>query len=195
MTRNTHTEPSAGTANRPPNVSHEAEQDAVELLSEDHKKVRSMFEQFKKMKEDESGDSEGKKALVEECCTALKIHASIEEEIFYPAIREALGESDADIMDEAVVEHASAKQFIAQIGRMQPDDELYDAMFTVLGEYVNHHIEEEEKEMFKKARKSKADLHMLGDALEQRRAQLQQQLGASPEGHSQKKVGKQKGLH
>lgn len=194
MTRNTHTEPTAGTAKRPPNVPHEAEQDAIELLSEEHKKVRSMFEQFKKMKEEESSDSASKKALVEECCTALKIHTAIEEEIFYPAMREALG--DADMMNEAVVEHASAKQFIAQIGRMQPADELYDAMFTVLGEYVNHHIEEEEKEMFKKARKSKADLHMLGDALEQRRSQLQEQLGVShPEGHAQKKGAKQKGLH
>jgi hemerythrin-like domain-containing protein len=181
----TRTTPHAGhgvTATKsPPVASHAAEQDAVTLLMEEHKKVRSMFEQFKTLKEE--GDSEKIKALVDECCTALKIHTSIEEEIFYPAMREAL--NDQDMMDEAVVEHASAKQFIAQLSRMHPDDDLYDAMFTVLGEYINHHIEEEEKEMFKKAKKSKADLHMLADAMIQRREQLQEELSA-PKGKEAK---------
>ena len=102
---------------------------------------------------------------------------------------------DVDMMNEAIVEHASAKQFIAQIGRMQADDDLYDAMVTVLGEYVNHHIQEEENEMFKQARHSKVDLHMLADTLDQRRTQLQEEMGMQQEAQEQERASKNKNLH
>jgi len=196
MTRHTHTEPasSAGKKHAVVPANGTSEHDAIALLSEDHKKVRGLFDQFKKMKEGDDVDSESKRRFVEQTCSELRIHTQLEEEIFYPAMREAI--HDADLLNEAAVEHASAKQFIAQLSRMDPADELYDAMFTVLGEYVNHHIEEEEKEMFKKARNSDADLHELGAAMEQRRTQLRDRTASSPkEGNSQKRGATKKSLH
>lgn len=140
---------------------------AITMLTEDHAKVKKMFKQFEKMKED--GEEAEKQKLVEQICRELTLHAQIEEEIFYPAAREAL-EDDQDIMDEAEVEHASAKELIAQLRDMSPDDGLYDAKVTVLGEYVDHHIEEEEKEMFPKVKKSRAlDLEELAEQIEARK--------------------------
>jgi len=107
------------------------------------------------------------------------VHAQIEEEIFYPAVREA--EVDEDLLDEAEVEHASAKDLIGQIQSMQPDDDLYDAKVTVLGEYINHHVEEEEGEMFRKARRAKVDMVNLGEQLMQRKEQLMGEADAAAE--------------
>ena len=98
------------------------------------------------------------------------MHATIEEELFYPAAREA--EVDADLLDEAEVEHASAKELIAQIEAMSPDEDLYDAKVTVLGEYIDHHVKEEEGELFPKCRKSDMDLEGLGEALAARKQEL-----------------------
>ncbi len=100
--------------------------------------------------------------LAEQICQMLTVHATAEEEIFYPAVRAA--DVDEDLLDEAEVEHASAKDLIAQIQSMSPEDDLYDAKVTVLGEYINHHVEEEEGEMFPKARRAKVDLVGLGRA-------------------------------
>jgi Hemerythrin HHE cation binding domain len=146
-------------------------EDAATLLVEDHRKVRRIFDEFKKLK---SG-VEKKEDLVRTACTELRIHAMLEEEIFYPAVREKLDETG--LIDEAEVEHTVAKQLIGELEEMTPEEELYDAKFTVLGEYVNHHVAEEEKEMIPQAKKAKVDMQALGKEIQQRRQELQQQAG------------------
>jgi len=143
---------------------------AINLLIEDHAKVRKMFKQFEKMKE--KMDDAEKSELVQQICMELTLHTQVEEEIFYPAAREAIEEED--LMDEAEVEHASAKELISQLQGMQPSDELYDAKVTVLGEYVEHHVKEEEKEMFPKVRKARVDLEHLAEQIEERKQQAVQ---------------------
>jgi|SRR5882724_2889509 len=157
--------------------SAKGEQDAIALLMEDHKKVQKLFKQFDKLKEE---DEQQKADIVRQVCAELTIHAQIEEEIFYPAVREAI--DDEDLMDEAEVEHASAKELIAQLQGMQAGDELYDAKFTVLGEYVNHHIKEEQDEMFPKAKKVKLDMQALGEQLMQRKQEMMAEMGMAGEG-------------
>ena len=147
--------------------------DAVALLKGDHAEVHALFEDYKKLVEDEAS-AEERQAVAEQICLLLTVHATIEEEIFYPAAREA--EVDDDLLDEAEVEHASAKDLIAQIEAASPDDELYDAKVTVLGEYIDHHVEEEENEMFPKCRKAGMDLQALGEELTQRKDDLMAEL-------------------
>jgi hemerythrin superfamily protein len=149
-----------------------AKTDAISMLIADHKKVQKAFKDFEKLKEGSS--KRGRSDIVRQTCTDLTIHATIEEEIFYPAVRQAI--KDTDLMDEATVEHAGAKELIAQLEGMQPGDDLYDAKFTVLGENVNHHIKEEQNEMFPKVRKTKLDLNALGEQLAQRKGELQSQM-------------------
>ena len=146
----------------------QARTDAISLLSEDHDKVQALFKQYEKLKE--SGTAEEKNALAAQICMELTVHAQAEEEIFYPAVRDAI--DDDELMNEADVEHASAKDLIAQIGDTDADDELFDAKVKVLGEYVNHHVDEEEKEMFPKAKKAKVDLEALGTELAARKEEL-----------------------
>jgi hemerythrin superfamily protein len=153
------------------------QQDAIAMLMADHKKVKTLFAQFEKLKE--GGSDEDKSALVEQICNELKVHAAIEEEIFYPAVREAI--EDADLMDEALVEHAGAKELIAQLEEASPQDDLYDAKVTVLGEQIEHHVKEEEGDMFPKAKKAKVDTEALGEAMMQRKGDL---LADSPIGTS-----------
>lgn len=143
-------------------------QEAIAMLTEEHREVSDMFEQFEQL-----GDRAkvAKAKLVEKICTALIVHTAIEEEIFYPAVREALKDGE-DMVDEAVVEHASAKDLIRQLQEMNPDEDLYDAKVKVLGEQIDHHVEEEEKEMFPKARKSGLDLNELGAEMAQRKQEL-----------------------
>ena len=142
--------------------------DAVALLTADHAEVKKMFKEFETLKE--GGSSRDKAALVARICDALKVHTQIEEEIFYPAVREAI--DDDDLMDEADVEHSGAKDLIAQLEEAKPGDDHYDAKVTVLGEQIDHHVKEEQGEMFPKARKSKVDLEALGEEMAQRKAQL-----------------------
>jgi hemerythrin superfamily protein len=132
--------------------------DAIALLMADHKRVKKMFKTFDKMKED--GAPADKQALAQQICEELTLHTELEEQIFYPATRETL--DDDDLLDEAEVEHASAKDLIAQIKAGDPSDPKWAAKVTVLGEYVDHHVEEEENEMFPKCRKAKMDLESLG---------------------------------
>jgi len=146
-------------------------EDAFTLLEEDHKRVQKLFKQFEKLDPD---DEEACRELVETACEELEIHTTIEEEIFYPALREAL--EKADILDEAEVEHDSAKVLIEQLRSLEPSDPKYAATFTVLGEYVNHHIEEEESEMFKQAKKAKVDVDALGQQMLTRRGELEEEL-------------------
>ena len=145
--------------------------DALDLLMEDHKTVQQLFKAFEKLKAEENVTDE-KGEIVKEACQALTIHAEIEEDIFYPAARDALGEEDEDLLDEAEVEHATARDLIEQIEEMEPGDELYDAKFTVLGEYVNHHIKEEQEGLFPKIRKTDLDLDELGRELSERKHDL-----------------------
>lgn len=143
-------------------------QDAIALLTADHREVKDMFDQF-----DELGDRAkvAKEKLKDKICQALIAHTTIEEEIFYPAVRAAVKEGD-DMVDEAVVEHASAKDLIKQLQEMQPDDDLYDAKVKVLGEQIDHHVQEEEKEMFPQARKAGLDLQALGQEMAMRKQEL-----------------------
>lgn len=138
--------------------------DALGGLLDDHKKVIKLFAEFEKAKE--SGEKE---EIARAVCDALTLHATLEEELFYPAVREIDPEKFSDLLDEAVVEHATAKDLIAQISEMGPDDELFDAKVTVLGEYVKHHIKEEEDELFPKLVEEKCDLRPLGEEMAARR--------------------------
>jgi len=148
-------------------------QDAFALLAADHKLVKSLFKEFESLKDE--GDDDRKAALVDTICNELTVHTQIEEEIFYPALREAI--QDEDLMDEADVEHASAKQLITQLEQLQVGGDHYDAMVTVLGEYVDHHVKEEEGEMFSKARKADIDSAALGEEMAVRKAELKEELG------------------
>jgi len=139
-------------------------QDALSLLIDDHEAVKAMFEQYEGLG-DRANVSKHKLAL--QICEALTKHTMIEEEIFYPAVRKAI--KDEDLMDEALVEHASAKDLIAQIQAMEPGDDLFDAKIKVLSEMIEHHVEEEETEMFPKVRNSKLDLEELGEEMAARK--------------------------
>jgi hemerythrin superfamily protein len=145
--------------------------DALALLRADHQRVQEMFDQFEKTK------SEDRKAtLAEQICQELTIHAQIEEEIFYPAVREAI--RDEDLIDEATVEHQSAKDLIAQIEGGGPGGDMFEAKVKVLGEYVKHHVKEEQNELFPQVRKTKLDLKELGERLQQRKMELME--GSTP---------------
>jgi hemerythrin-like domain-containing protein len=157
--------------------------DAIALLTEDHRQVKALFKEYEKLSEDDEAADEDKQALAEQICSMLTVHAQIEEEIFYPAAREALDEQD--LLDEAEVEHASAKDLIAQIEEMDPSEELYDAKVKVLGEYVDHHVQEEEKEMFPQCKKAKMPLDELGEELRTRREELLAELGMGEESPEQ----------
>lgn len=152
--------------------------DALKLLTEDHKEVKALFKQYDKLVKDEA-DDEDKQQIALEICLKLTVHATVEEEIFYPAAREALGE-EADLVDEADIEHASAKELIAQIEASSPaQDNHYDARVKVLGEYIDHHVKEEEGEMFTKLKKTELELDALGDEMAARKEALMAELGAS----------------
>jgi hemerythrin superfamily protein len=144
------------------------QQDAIALLTADHREVEKLFKQFQKAKND--GQSKGD--IVEQICNALSVHAEIEEEIFYPACRDALAEKGEDMLDEAEVEHASIKSLVEQLKDADPDDELYSAKVKVLCEYVTHHVKEEEGEMFPKVKKAKLDLESLGEEMMERKTEL-----------------------
>lgn len=142
--------------------------DAVALLKQDHDEVKAMFKQYEQL-----GDRAfvAKQKLAEKICLELTKHAMAEEEIFYPAVR-ADAEDAEDLVDEATVEHASAKELIAQIHSMDPHDDLYDAKVKVLGEYINHHVEEEETEMFPQAKDAGIDLMALGQQIQARKDEI-----------------------
>lgn len=149
--------------------------DAIHVLEEDHVKVEKAFEEFEKLGDE---DSERKQQIVQTVLSDLKVHTVIEEELFYPRLLEATSgdEEVEDLMDEAEVEHTSAKELIAQIQEMDPEDRLYDAKFTVLCEYVKHHVKEERNEIFPKAKKSDMDLDAIGEELENRKMELKAML-------------------
>jgi hypothetical protein len=140
---------------------------ALEMLKEDHDKVKKAFKEFEKMDRE---DAEAMQELVQTVCEDLKVHTTLEEEIFYPAVREAI--EDEDVMNEAQVEHETAKMLIEQLENMGPDDPNFHATFTVLGEYVNHHVQEEEGEMFPQAKKADLDFEDLAQRMKARKEEL-----------------------
>jgi hemerythrin superfamily protein len=151
--------------------------DAVALLTADHRKAKKAFEEFDKGKEQMS--DEKKLALVKEVCADLLIHMEIEEKVFYPSVGERI--DDEDMMNEAKVEHNGAKDLIAQLGELKPGDPMFDAKFKVLGEQIEHHVEEEEKEMFPQAKQKGADMAALGKRLQSARMKLRSEHGLPPE--------------
>lgn len=144
-----------------------AQKEVLSLLLDDHKKAKKIFKEFGAEKDDAT-----KEKLAQEVCMELTVHAKIEEEIFYPFLREQNPEAFGDLLDEALVEHASAKALIAQIQGMNMADELYEAKVTVLGEYVQHHVTEEEDELFPKVIAQKVDLRDILTPLVQRKEEL-----------------------
>jgi hemerythrin superfamily protein len=145
--------------------------DAIKLLTADHAKVKKMFKEFEKLSK--KNEEAGKEELAAQICKELTIHAQLEEEIFYPAAREAI--EDDDLMNEAMVEHNSAKDLISQIQSMGASDPMFDATVKVLGEYVNHHVEEEQNEIFPKVEKAKVDLEEIGAEMAQRKEELMEE--------------------
>ena len=150
-------------------------QDAIALLKEDHRTVAGLFEQFEKAK----GDGR-KEALARQICLELSVHATIEEEIFYPACE---GKVDEDLLKESYVEHDAAKVMIAEIASGRGEsDEFFDSKVKVLSEEIEHHVEEEERRMeglFAQARKADIDLDALGRQLAARKQELTETFEAS----------------
>jgi hemerythrin superfamily protein len=142
-------------------------EDALKILKADHKEVSDMVKKF------ENGrlSKDRKAAVAKQICQALTVHAQIEEEIFYPAARESVRAGE-ELLDEAEVEHGSVKQLIASIEGSSPDEELFEARVSVLGEYVKHHVKEEETQLFPKIRKSDMDLQEVGAQLMARKRVL-----------------------
>jgi hemerythrin superfamily protein len=172
------------------------ETDAIALLTADHKTVKGLFKEFEELTKQDDAD-EQKAELVQKICNELTVHAQVEEELFYPAVRDAI--DDDDLMDEADIEHASAKDLIAQLAELEPGDDHYDARVTVLGEYVNHHVKEEEGEMFAKARKADVNTAELGEQIAERKEELKAELGvedddsaAAPRTHSESRKSGEK---
>ena len=137
---------------------------AVAMLKEDHRAASALFKEF------QSADRPRKLKIAREVTNALKVHTTIEEELFYPAIKLRI---EDEMVNEAVIEHASAKDLIAQIDGMSGSEELFDAKVTVLGELIEHHVEEEETEMFKQAKAAGIDLDALGEQMQARKAALE----------------------
>ena len=148
----------------------------LEMLKQDHDKVQKAFKEFEKLDRE---DAEAVRDLAMQTCEDLKVHTALEEEIFYPALREAI--DDEDILNEAAVEHETAKMLIEQLENMQEDDTNFHATFTVLGEYVRHHIKEEEGEMFAAAKKSDLDFDELAGRMRQRKEEL---VGETEKAHA-----------
>ncbi len=147
--------------------------DILSLLSSDHAEVRAAFAEYERLGADGGGgNARQRQELAQRICRMLTVHATIEEEFFYPAARDA--GVDPDLIDEAKVEHASARTLIAEIEAAGADERLYDAKLKVLGEYVNHHVQEEEGELFPRVRRAKMDLYDIVMPMATRRAELMQ---------------------
>ena len=143
-------------------------QDAIQLLRQDHDEVRKMFEEF------ESADEDRKFELAAEICQALTVHSTIEEEIFYPQVRAAINAED--LMSEAEIEHDSIKQLIERVQTGEVDEIQLTAMMKVMNEYVNHHVNEEQRKIFPRVRRAELDLEAMGRELLERKTELESDL-------------------
>jgi hemerythrin superfamily protein len=155
---------------------------AIELLKQDHREVEGLFKEFEKLEQD---DSAAVDQVIATACTELKIHDRLEAEVFYPAVREQADEELTDLLDEAEVEHTSVRNLIQTIEGMSAADEKRNAHFTVLMEYVKHHVKEEEKEMFPMVKKLDLDFQQLGQQLKTRKAELMSEMGVEMEEESE----------
>jgi len=156
------------------------QKDVCDLLDADHKAVKKMFKEFESLCESRARSAAQQRLdLAREICIELTVHAQVEEEIFYPALRAAIRETD--LIAEAEVEHQTAKDLIAQIETADTADETFDAQVKVLGEYIDHHVKEERNEIFPKARAAKKlDLVSMRDEVETRKQELlEEQLAAA----------------
>ena len=147
---------------------------AIELLKEDHREVEGFFEEYETLEDDAE-----KEAVALDICLALQVHAQIEEEIFYPEARNGIDKPE--LIDEAIVEHAAAKQLISEIEAMEVGDSMRDAKVKVLGEQITHHVEEEEGELFPAVEAAGLDVSALGQRMSARKAELLKQLAEQGE--------------
>jgi hemerythrin-like domain-containing protein len=148
---------------------------ALELLESDHRKVEMLFDQYEEEKE---GDEDTKRQIAERICAELTAHAQLEEELFYPWCRENIEDDEMDMVEEAYIEHGSAKDLIAQIQGATEIDSAYDARVKVLSEYIKHHVQEEENELFEEVRSgNEAELDELGQEMHARKAELMEEMG------------------
>ena len=166
---------------------------AIELLMADHRKVEDLFEQFEKLKEK---DDASRVAVAQDICAELTVHAQVEEDLFYPWLRENLDETE--MVSEAEVEHATVKQLIAQIQPVGEPDEAYDAQVKVLSEYIKHHVKEEEDEIFPEVASEEEELDELGQEMAARKSELMAEMGlegdeAMPKGMPGKAGAKREG--
>jgi hemerythrin superfamily protein len=151
------------------------DKDAIALLEADHDKVLELFDKFEDLKDSEAHKE--KQALVADACRELTLHTSLEEEVFYPAVRAAV--DDDDLMNEALVEHDGAKSLIDDLEHMDAGDAMFNAKFTVLAENVRHHVKEERNEMFPKVRATDVNLKALGQKMRARKEQLMKGNGSA----------------
>jgi len=145
---------------------------ALELLSSDHRKVEQLFQMYEDEKE---GEDETKRGIAQQICGELTVHAQVEEELFYPWLKENMDEMDK--VEEAYVEHAGAKDLIAQIQGASDVDDTYDAKVKVLSEYIKHHVKEEENEIFPEVKGQQEELDELGQEMAARKAELMEEMG------------------
>ena len=147
--------------------------DAIGLLLDDHKRLQKLFKDFRNAQQE---DDETLSELVETACMEVQIHAILEEELFYPAVRAHLADGDEahqSFLNEAEVEHESVDELVAKLQELAPDDPMYAAYFNVLAEYVKNHIRKEEKDLFPEVKKmQELDLQQLAEDMRLRREQL-----------------------
>ncbi len=156
---------------------------AMAMLAKDHKIVSALFRRYEK-----EDDRKEKRTILRMICAALTAHAQLEEELFYPALRDALPQEGVELLDEATVEHSTVKALVAALERAEPGEELVDAKVTVLSEYVKHHVREEEDEIFPKAKRAKGlDLDALGEQMAARKVEHEAEAGVGDAGPGPRK--------
>jgi hemerythrin superfamily protein len=139
---------------------------ATQLIRQDHKKVEGLFKKFQQTK-----GAQAKRRLAENAMAELEVHAALEEEIFYPAVKKEV--EDGSMVQEAMEEHQTVKQLISELKGMDEADEEFESQFSQLVENVQHHVEEEENEMLPKVEESELDLNSLGQQMSQRKQEMQ----------------------
>ncbi|HEX4334012.1 MAG TPA: hemerythrin domain-containing protein [Usitatibacter sp.] len=163
---------------------------ALELLMTDHRKVEDLFSQYEDEKE---GDEDSRRQLAQKICAELKVHTQVEEELFYPFLRETLEDDDMDLVEEAQVEHNGAKDLIEQIEAAAEIDDEYNAKVKVLGEYIKHHVNEEENEIFPKLSDEQDALDELGQEMSSRKQELAEEMGLEQEASADEEEGEEEG--
>ena len=155
---------------------------AIELLMSDHRKVEDLFEQYDQEKDSDEGT---RREIAQKICGELTVHAQVEEELFYPWLRENLEDDEMEMVEEAQVEHQTAKDLIAQIESATDIDEVFNAKVKVLSEYIKHHVQEEENEIFPEVRDEQEELDELGQEMAARKSELKEEMGLADEGEEE----------